>query len=191
MKSGTWQDEARETNAFTILDKPRSEPLIQFLPFGHTALQFPDCQRPLRAHSPDTEWDLIGRDRKRKHHGHRGQVRQERERESTNKIAVVHNMQGVLKCLTSCQEEVPGFVSGTNLAWQGSDSLAVADRTRQVQPDTFPLPRIHCRPLFHSPSSHLGLSSQVVPFVCFYFFYLLSLIANLLFLWSDAACTQR
>lgn len=35
----------------------------------------------LRAHSPDTEWDLIGRDRKYKHHGHCGQVRQEGERE--------------------------------------------------------------------------------------------------------------
>lgn len=30
MKSGAWQDEARETNAFTILDKPQPEPLIHF-----------------------------------------------------------------------------------------------------------------------------------------------------------------
>lgn len=184
MKSGTWQDESKETNAFTILDKPRSEPVIQFLPFGHTVSQFPGCQRPCEHTLQIQTWDLIGRDRKYKHHGHYGQVQQERgeERGSTNKIVVVHNMQGVLKCLTSCQEKVPGLVSGTNRAWQGSGSLAAADRTRQVQPDTSPPPRIHCRPPFQSPFSHLWLSSQVVPFCFFYFIFFinpLSLIANL------------
>lgn len=34
----------------------------------------------LKAHSPDTERDLIGRDRKYKHHKHHEQVQQERER---------------------------------------------------------------------------------------------------------------
>lgn len=84
------------------------------------------------AHSPDTKWDLIGRDRKCKHHRLCGQVGWDGGRECTNKIVLVRNMQGVLKRLTSCQEKVLGFVTGTNLAWQGSDSLAVADRSRQV-----------------------------------------------------------
>lgn len=102
----------------------------------------------------------------------------ERERESTNNIAPMHNMQGVLKRLTSCQGEVLGFVGGTNRAWQGSDSLAGADITRQVQPDTFALPRIHCRPLFSSPSSRLQMTSEIVPIVSF-FFNLLSIIADI------------
>lgn len=191
MKSGTWQDEAREANAFTILDKPRSEPLIHFYLSDTASCSF------LAARGPASE---LSRHRVRS--DRQGQKNTsttgtsdgftKRGRGGTNRITVVHNMQGVLKRLTSCQEKVPGSVSETNPAWQGSGSLAVADRTRQVQPDTFPLPRIHCRPLFRSPSSHLRLSTQVVPFVCFYFFsHALSLVANLLFLQSDAACTKR
>lgn len=169
-----WQAQVWTSDPFYLLDT--------------LSLQFPGCQRPRETHSPDTKWDLIGRDRDCTHRGRLGQE----GRGSANKITVVHDMQGVLKCLTSCQEKVPGFVSGTNPAWQGSDSLAVADRTRQLQPDTFPLPHIHCRPLFYSLPSHLRLSSQVIPRVCVCVcFHPLSLIANLLFLCSDAACTQR
>lgn len=126
----------------------------------------------LYAHSTDTEQDLIGKDRKYKHH-RRVQQERERGRERGHKYNL-HNMQGVLKHLTSCQEKVPDFVSGTNLTWQGSDSLAAADRTRQVHPDTFPFPHIHCRPLFHSLPAHIRLSSQLVPFVCFFLVYYLS-----------------
>ena len=145
----------------------------------------------LETHSLDKECDLIGRDRKDKHHRQHSQIRQALERESTNKIVAVHNMQGVLKCLTSCQEKVLCFVSATNLAWQGSDSVAVADRSRQVQPDMFPFPCIHCRPRFSLLSLHPQLSSQVGQLLCFYFFYLLSVISYLLLLSSDANFTKR
>lgn len=185
MKSGTWQDEPREANAFTILDKPRSAPLIQFYLLDTLSCGF----LVARGHTNALSRPRAGSDRQGQKK-HTPRAPRTGGRGSANTITVVHNMQGVLKCLTSCQEKVPGLVSATNLARQGSDSLAAADRTRQVQPDTLSLPRIHCRPLFYSLSSHLRLSSQVLPCVCVCF-GLLSLIANLLFLCGDAACTQR
>lgn len=152
-------------------DKPRSEPLIRFYLLDTLVLQFPGCQRPCadtlsrrRARS-DRQGQLIRAPRAPRPGG----------RGNANRITVVHNMQGVLKCLTRCQK-VPGFVSGTNRAWQGSDSLAGADRTRQVQRDTFLLPRMHCRPLSYSLPSHLRLSSQVVPCVCVGVYFLVFFI---------------
>lgn len=117
MKSGTWQDEARETNAFTILDKLQVRTSDPVLPFGHTVLQFPDCQRPLAKPTLSryrVRCDRQGQETQTPRAPRTGSAR-EAER-AQNKIAVVHNMQGVLKCLTSCQEKVPGFVSGTNPA---------------------------------------------------------------------------
>lgn len=139
------------------------------------------------AHTPDTEWDLIGEDRKCKHHRRCGQVQRERGRAGTNQIAVAHHMQGVLKRLTCCQEKVLGFVSGTNPAWQGSDSLAVADRTVQVQPDTFPLPlyalSTSIQLAIFTPTAVSPSCSLCVFFI--YLFNLPSISANVSFLWTD------
>lgn len=52
-------------------------------------------------------------------------------------------MQAALKRLHPCQEEVPGFVSGANLAWQGSDAHKQA------------------RPARHVPSSPYTLSTRI------------------------------
>lgn len=188
MKSGTRQDEAGETNAFTILDKPQSEPLIQFYLFGTLSCRF------LTATGPAC---TLSRHRRRSDRQGQGNANTAGNvdssstggRGSTNKIAVERDMRGVLKCLYCCQEEVPGFIGGTNRARQGSDSLAVA----HTQPDTLPPSRTRCPPLFLLPSSHLQLSSQVVPFALFFVFlvwYLLSITANLLFLWGGAACAE-
>lgn len=148
-----------------------SDPVF-FTFWTHCLAAFPAAGDPASARSTDTG-GRSDRQGQKKIQNTTGTV--DRFSKSTNKITVVHNMQGVLKRLTSCQEKVPGSISGTNLAWQGSDVLAVADRTGQVQPDTSPLPRIHRRPRFHSPFSHLRLSSHVVPCV-FLFIYNLSLL---------------
>lgn len=180
MKSGTWQDEARENEC---IHHPwqapvrTSDPVFTF--WTQCLAVSPTASGPARTLSRyRVRSDRQGQEIKTPWAPRTGSAR---EGESTNRIAVVHNMQGVLKCLTSCQENVPGLVRRTNLARQGSDSLAAADRTRQVQPDMLPRSHIHCRPLFLSLSSHLRLSSRVVPFVCCrvisFFIYLLYLLS--------------
>lgn len=91
MKSGTWQDEAGEANAFTILDKPRPEPLIHSTFWTHR-LAVSRLPEAAQTRSPDTEWDLIGRDRDYTQ-PRAPRTGGERQRK-TKKITVVHNMQG-------------------------------------------------------------------------------------------------
>lgn len=144
----------------------------------------------LLAHSPDTDWDLIGRDRKCKHHGQRGQVQQEREREhKQNRGWAQHARCAKMPALLSRKSARLHQWNKRGLTGVRQSSCST-HTTSQVQPDTFPLPCTRCRPLFHLPCSHLQLSSQVVPFALFLIFYLLSIVANLLFLWRDAVCTK-
>lgn len=169
MKSGTWWDEVREANAFTAPNKPRFEALSFIL---HSAVQFPGCQRPVRRTLQMQQ--QIRRHGKKK----RPAAPWRAGRRRTNTITVLHNMQGVLKCLTPLSKR-------SSWAWTVEQSGLDRGQTawlRQTEPHKSNMTRslsgrytvdLHSTPHLNTFSCLPSFLPVCVGFVCVPYLYLL------------------